>query len=221
MTHEAGPAALRLLHPLGPIAATTLLVWLLVLSDAIADGPDPGARFDFTAPNQTTVEEAIQRLGRPDSDHEVYVLEDEIDFVQGAPAPGALLERSERARQRGVRMVQVRVLAWDVPGRIPPVAKFVFRGERLWYARYRTPRAEATLAQLRARYGHEPHRCTVRRRIADVVHTVGVYAYPQLGTAYTHASGAGAIEHKVVFPRTMEHPAGLSCGAAGPHPGRR
>ena len=67
----------------------------------------------------------------------------------------------KRARERDVKVITVRVLTWDL-GQWPPVATFVFRGEKLWYASYPTSPSEATPEKLTALYGKEA-RVSTRR----------------------------------------------------------
>ena len=58
----------------------------------------------------------------------------------------------KRAKARGVNVSEVRVLVWDA-GHFPPVATFVFQGDKLWYAKYPAAPGDATLEQLASRYG--------------------------------------------------------------------
>ncbi len=161
--------------------------------------PAAVTRFAFVRPLETTVNEVVQRLGEPDSDWSSYVVENEIDvFGPPIPTPHSIGHTHRRARERGVKVIKVRVLEWHVSGRRRPV-RFVFREDRLWYAMVVPGSAERTPEKLTAQYGKRPHVSTLTRAVADVIFGVRVYAYPELGVAYTQVS-SNQIETKFVFP---------------------
>jgi hypothetical protein len=113
-----------------------------------------------------------------------------------------------RAKARGVRVSEVRVLEWDLGGG-RPIAMFVFRGERLRYAKYPVSPLETTPEQLASRHGTVPRVVTLNWREADVLYTAKVYGYPAQGMAFMQGYSGDRIESKFVFPPSPELPFGL------------
>jgi hypothetical protein len=144
-------------------------------------------------------------LGVPYLDYKAKVVEDEID-VLGKPG---IIDRSvyARAKARGVDVTEVRVLVWEDLGHFPPVATFVFCGDKLWYAKYPAAPAETTPEQLASRYG-KPRTATLGLRAGHILYAVKVCGYPEKGLAFTDVHGE-RIENKFVFPPFAELPFGL------------
>lgn len=191
-------------------------VWSPPGKYALAPDKALWARFAFAKPGETTVAEAIRRVGEPYPSYNAYVLEDEIDVLGTRSADLHLLrEVHERASARGVRVIKVEVLEWSVPERLRPIAKFAFRGDKLWYAMTVPPPAETTPEQLTARHGKEPRISTQSRLMADMIVSAKIYAYPELGIAYAQRYN-DRIDVKLVFPPTEVNPFEPPAGFAGP-----
>ena len=202
---EAGILVFGQGKPGSQVAFSRWRVWPLAEKYDVAYEKAPWIRFSFATPGQTTVDESLQRLGVPYLDYKTTVVEDEID-VMGEPS---MLDMSvyNRAKARGVNVSEVRVLVWNL-GNLPPMATFVFRGDKLWYANYPAAPSDATPEQLASRYGKPTRTSTQDRRAIDILYTVKVYGYPEKGHAFTQTHRE-RIESKFVFPPSAELPPGL------------
>lgn len=188
----------------GQVAFSRWRVWPLSDRYGLASDKAPWTRFAFATPGQTAVDEAVGRLGMPYLDYKTDVVEDEIDLRGDPPIVNAGVYT--RAKARGVNVSEVRVLAWDLGGG-RPVAMFVFRGDRLWYAKYPASPLETTPEQLASRHGQVPRVATLNWKETDMLYTEKVYGYPAQGMAFTQGDN-DRIESKFVFPPSPELPLG-------------
>lgn len=202
---QAGMVVLGQGKPGSRVAFSKWRVWSLAERYALAPEKAPWTRFAFATPGKTTVDESFQRLGMPYLDYKTSTVGDEID-ARGEPSMLGLGVYN-RAKARDAKVAEARVLVWDL-GKWPPVATFVFRGDKLWYAKYPASPMETTPEQLAARYGKVPRTATLNRREADILYVVKVYGYPAKGFAFTQALSQ-QIENKLVFPPSEELPFGL------------
>lgn len=128
-----------------------------VLSSAllVQNQPPPGTttisastnRFAFAQPNETTPEQAIQQLGERFSDYTAYLLEGKINPF---PITGftRISQTYAEARRLRVKVIEARVLTWQVPEWKWEQATLIFNGGKLWYAIYPPPPSDSTPEQL-------------------------------------------------------------------------
>jgi len=203
---QAGILVLGQGKPRGQVAFTKWRVWSLAERYELAPEKAPWARFALALPGRTTVAESLQRLGEPYLNYKTSVVEDEIDAME---EPSVLdLGVYDRAKARGVNVSEVRVLLWGNIDHGLPIATFVFRGDKLWYAKYPSSPTETTPEQLASRYGKDAKTTTLHGRHGDVFSVLKLYSYPAQGLSFTQVPDR-RIENKLVFPPSAELPLGL------------
>ena len=73
-------------------------------------------------------DESLQRLGLPSVDDKTSVVEDGIDALREPSM--MVMSAYNRAKAWGVKVAEVRVLAWNLGGWSAAVATFVFRVDK-------------------------------------------------------------------------------------------
>lgn len=167
------------MNPKSALAIALLALSLPAAARAESPAPPEAKDYAFLVPGQTTPEDAIARLGKPEINYEVYVIEGEIDVLVTLPTPTNLRHLYERAGKR--KVVAMRSLEWPVDEYGMDLAKLIFHEGRLLYAIVPPSPSESTPEKLAARHGGTTRR-SVQSALAGHIETSAVvHLIPERG----------------------------------------
>ena len=169
----------------------SLLAVLLFASE-----PTVGAQFAFVKPGQTTQAEAVKHAGKPFIEYDTSIIDGEVDVFVQVPGPTEL--RQTYARAGTQKVAHVHVAEWDGRKGWRETVRLVFlRDGELLYALLPVNASEASLEELKSRYGRDPKISSRERTRGDLTTRYRFYTYPEEGVAYY---GKGEkIERKALF----------------------
>lgn len=172
----------------------------LAPSIGLAEESDFGpGLFSFVKPLETTPAQVLARNGKPHGDYATWLVEGEVDFLVGFPSTTHMKAVAEKAKSLGKKVRKVRVLEYRDPDAFSDAAHLVFFEDKLWYALVPVSPSEATPKKVEDRYGRKPVVSTRTRLENDIVHSMTLHAFPDLGMAWVQTRTEG-FDRKAVFP---------------------
>jgi len=104
-----------------------------------------------------------------------------------------------QAEKTGRQLVKVYVLEYRGPDAMSEYAKLVFHEDRLLYALVPVSLAEATLQQIRMRFGASGRTEEIPVRAFDFLYTARVTYYDEAGVGFLQTSGLEE-DAKIIYP---------------------
>lgn len=179
-----------------------LLASFCAFGSPVAHGADsdfgPGL-FTFVKPLETTPTQVLARNGTPHGDYATWLVEGEVDFLVGFPSTTHMKDVAAKAKKLGKKVRKVRVLEYRDPEAFSDAAHLVFFEDKLWYALVPVSPSEATPQKVEDRYGRKPVVSERTRLENDIVHSMTLHAFPDLGMAWVQTRSE-AFDRKAVFP---------------------
>ena len=180
------------------IAVTVLVSPALYILVRPSQGFGP-ALFAFLKPSETMLDQARQRLGEPWLEYDTYVFRGEIDPLIHMDEAEHYAWQLRQAEKTGRQLVKVYVLEYRGPDAMSEYAKLVFHEDRLLYALVPVSLAEATLQQIRMRFGASGRTEEIPVRAFDFLYTARVTYYDEAGVGFLQTSGLEE-DAKIIYP---------------------